>query len=63
MSKTKFTKSKWIKSHHANGVVYVTHSDMRMNSGHFICTLSGKDDVANAHLIASAPKMYEMIES
>lgn len=59
----KFTKGEWIKSHHANGVIFVTHRDMRRNSGRFICTLQGgRDDVANAHLIAAAPEMYERLQ-
>ena len=62
MSEVKFTKGEWIKSHQANGEVYVTHRDMRRNSGRFICTLQGRDDVANAYLIAAAPEMYAMLQ-
>lgn len=61
MSKTKFTKGPWLKSHSANCQVYVTHKDMRRNSGHFICTLSGRDEVFNAFLVAKSPCIYEKL--
>ena len=59
---SEFTKGPWVRSVNANGCVFVTHSDMRRNGGHIIASASGKDEVANANLIAAAPDMLEALE-
>ena len=59
---SEFTKGPWIRSVNANGCVFVTHSDMRRNGGHIIASTIGKDEVANANLIAAAPDMLEAFE-
>lgn len=60
---SEFTKGPWVKTVNANGCVFVTHTDMRRNGGRIIASISGKDEIANANLITSAPDMLEALEA
>ena len=67
---TKFTKGEWSQSHRIN-TDSMYNTQVYDDRGQTICTLNwhtepdstATDREANAHLIASAPAMYEMIES
>jgi hypothetical protein len=62
MSEAKFTKGHWKRCYHANGCQYVS-ADTGLNGCYSVASLHGPDDVANAHLIAAAPEMYEFIKT
>lgn len=61
MSETKFTKGEWRRSISANGCNHVK-CDGRRNGGYIIASTCGSDEAANAHLIAAAPEMYDLLE-
>jgi len=59
MSKTKFTKGPWIAQTHDGEV---KHAVIHLNGGGFDISRC-PDSVANAHLIAAAPDMYDALAS
>ena len=62
MSEAKFTKGQWEAKVHDDGESLCTALVYLSNKGGF--DLSGCPDcAANAHLIAAAPEMYEMLEA
>lgn len=60
MSEAKFTKGPWKRNYHANGCQYVSAQN-GMNGCYSVASTHGPDDLANAHLIAAAPDMYEIL--
>lgn len=61
MSEAKFTQGEWVRRYHANGCNYVQSKDVHFNGCYSIASCSGPDEMANAHLIAAAPKMYALL--
>ncbi len=58
----KFTKGPWIRKYHANGCNYVSAQDVSLNGCYSVASCVGPDEISNAHLIAAAPEMYELLD-
>ena len=65
MSETKFTKGEWvscIRSCYLNQGYVSVEADGKRIYGESMYNTSEVEDTANAHLIASAPEMYSILE-
>ncbi len=62
--KTEFTKGEWsIKQSPLKTSFVIVPEDSRLNDEFSIAVINGSDKKANAHLIASAPDMYAILEA
>mgnify|MGYP001594071416 CR=1 FL=1 len=61
-NEARFTKGRWVVSSDSG---YSGHTVLRNDTGYGVCqtVLREEQDLINAHLIAAAPEMYEMLES
>lgn len=68
MSEAKFTKGQWVtdidQHDEPNQDIVISSNHMNICKVHIddCCTMHNKELKANAHLIAAAPQMYELLE-